>query len=217
MNLIFLAPPAAGKGTFSGMLKEKYGFNHISAGDVLRNEISNESPIGKEVKEIMSQGKMVNDDLMAKLIETKLKSLDTNIPFMMDGYPRKINQVYDFEKILTNLNLNVDKVLFINIDKETGLKRVLGRFSCPKCKRDYNTLTGFHTPINENLCDDCGIELISRIDDTKESYENRYNIYMNETMPLIEYYKQNGKLIELDGTKDPNITFETIENILGVK
>ncbi len=217
MNIIFIAPPAAGKGTISDLLKEKYGFTHISAGDVLREQVNIGSEIGKEVKEIMNRGEMVNDDLMKRLIETKLKSIDLKIPFMLDGYPRKMNQREDYENILNSLGLNVDKVLFINIDKETGLKRILGRISCPKCKKNYNNLTGYAKPKEENFCDDCHIELIARNDDTKEAYEKRYDIYMTETAPVIEYYKQNGKLVEIDGTKSPEETLEVVENILGVK
>lgn len=216
MNIIFIAPPAAGKGTFSTMLKEKYGFNHISAGEVLREQVSLDNEIGKEVKEIMSRGEMIDDNLMKKLIEIKLKSLDLTVPFMMDGYPRKINQAHDYENILADLNLDVDKVLFINIDKETGLKRILGRVTCPVCKKGYNLLTGVMTPKNGELCDDCNVELVSRSDDNKESYETRYDIYMNETTPVIEYYKEKGKLIEIDGSKNPDETLKVIESLLGV-
>lgn len=217
MNIIWIAPPAAGKGTFSSMLKEKYGFNHISAGDVLREQVALQSEIGKEVKDIMDRGEMVDDSLMKRLIETKLKSIDLTIPFMMDGYPRKLNQAEDYESILKELNVDVDKVIFINIDKETGLKRVLGRVNCPQCKRSYNTLTGYATPKVEGLCDDCNVPLVSRADDNKESYEKRYDVYMNETEPVIDRYRAQGKLIEIDGTKDPESTLAYLEEILGVK
>lgn len=216
MNIIWIAPPAAGKGTFSGLLKEKYGFNHISAGDVLREQISLGSDIGKEVESIIAKGEMVDDNLMKRLIETKLKSLDLTIPFMMDGYPRKINQAHDYEEILSSLGLNVDKVIYINIDKETGLKRVLGRISCPICKKTYNVLTGYNTPKNGKLCDNCNVELISRTDDTKESYEKRFDIYMTETAPVIDYYRKQGKLITIDGTKEPEETLKSLITLLGV-
>ncbi len=217
MNLIFIAPPAAGKGTYCTLLKEKYGFNHISAGDVLREQVSSGSEIGNIVKNIMAKGEMVNDDLMAKLIEIKLNSLDLNVPFMLDGYPRKINQVKDYERILKKLNLDVDKVLFINIDKETGLKRILGRVTCPKCNKGYNTLTGYMSPKVEGICDDCKIPLVKRTDDTKEAYEKRFDIYLNSTKEVLNYYKEKGKVIEIDGTKDPTTGFKELEILLGVK
>ena len=217
MNIIWIAPPAAGKGTYSSLLKEKYGFNHISAGDVLREQVALNTDIGKEVSSIISKGEMVNDDLMKRLIENKLKSIDLSIPFMMDGYPRKMNQAHDYEQILCSLNLKVDKVIFINIDKETGLKRVLGRATCPKCKRTYNLLTGYNTPKNGDLCDYCNEKLITRTDDTKESYEKRYDIYMKETKPVIDYFDLFGKLITIDGTKEPEVTLSNLETLLGVK
>ena len=150
MNIIWIAPPAAGKGTYSSLLKEKYGFNHISAGDALREQVSLGTEIGKEVKEIIEKGEMVDDSLMKRLIEAKLKTLDLSVPFMMDGYPRKINQAHDYEEILKKLNIDVDKVIYIDIDKETGLKRVLGRRTCPKCKKGYNVLTGYNKPKEED-------------------------------------------------------------------
>ena len=107
MNIIWIAPPAAGKGTYSSLLKEKYGFNHISAGDALREQVSLGTEIGKEVKQIIEKGEMVDDNLMKRLIEAKLKTLDLTVPFMMDGYPRKINQVHDYEEILKKLNIDV--------------------------------------------------------------------------------------------------------------
>lgn len=216
MNIIWVAPPAAGKGTYCTMLKEKYGFIHISAGELLRSEVSLNTLIGKEIKDIVNNGEMIDDNLMAKLIEKKLKEIDMNIPFMLDGYPRKMNQVKDYEEILLSLGLEVDKVLFINIDKATGLNRILGRRNCPVCNKNYN-LYGFPKPVIENTCDACNVKLISRTDDNKESYENRYETYTEETSEVINYYKTLGKLIEIDGTKDPIETFKVIEDLLGVK
>ena len=201
MNIIFIAPPAAGKGTYSSLLKTKYNFTHISAGDILREVVNTGTPLGEEVNKIMKRGEMINDEIICKLIESKLTQIDLSKPFMLDGFPRKINQALELEKILNNLKINVDKVIFINITKETGLKRILGRL----------------TPKNIGVCDDCSTELTGRKDDTKEAYETRYDIYMNETLPLIEYYKGHDKLVEIDGSGTVEEVFENIENILGVK
>lgn len=217
MNIIFLAPPAAGKGTYSSLLNSIYGFTHISAGDVLREEVNKGTDLSKELNEIMKHGEMINDDIMARLMASKLKSIDLDKPFMLDGYPRKLNQVEDYERILSNLGKEVDKVLFINIDKNTGLKRILGRISCPVCKRIYNTENPELTPKNEGLCDDCNTALKGRTDDTLEAYETRYDIYMKETLPVIEHYKNLGKLIEIDGCATVEEVFRNIENALGVK
>lgn len=216
MNIIWIAPPAAGKGTFSSLLKEKYGFNHISAGEILREQVALKSEIGNQIESILAKGEMIDDNLMKRLIELKLKSIDLSIPFMLDGYPRRINQAHDYEEILHSLGIDVDKVIFINIDKETGLNRILGRVSCPTCKKSYNTLSGNFMPKEEGICDVCNTPLVSRSDDTKESYEKRYDIYMNETLPVIEYYKEMGKLIEIDGTQKPEETLKSLETLLGV-
>lgn len=215
MNLIWIAPPAAGKGTYCSMFKDKYGFNHISAGDVLREEVKNESEIGKEIASIMAKGEMIDDHLMKKLIEKKLTTLDLSTPFMLDGYPRKLNQAEDYEEILGKLGLNVDKVIFINISKETGLKRVLGRRTCPNCKRGYNILTGLNPKI-DGICDNCGSTLESRSDDTEESYSTRYDVYTNETKAVIEKYRSEGKLIEINGEGAPEEIFKELEKLLGV-
>lgn len=217
MNIIFIAPPAAGKGTYSSLLKTKYNFTHISAGDVLREVVNTGTPLGEEVNKIMKRGEMINDEIICKLIESKLTQIDLSKPFMLDGFPRKINQALELEKILNNLKINVDKVIFINITKETGLKRILGRITCPVCKRIYNLENPELTPKNIGVCDDCSTELTVRKDDTKEAYETRYDIYMNETLPLIEYYKGHDKLVEIDGSGTVEEVFENIENILGVK
>lgn len=217
MNIIWIAPPAAGKGTYSSLLKEKYGFTHISAGDVLREQVSLKTEIGKKIEAIINKGEMVDDNLMKELIENKINSIDLSKPFMLDGYPRKLNQAHDYEQILESHNIDVDKVLFINISKETGLKRVLGRLNCPNCKRSYNEFLKDTMPKKEGICDECNIPLERRKDDRPLSYENRYHVYMTETSPVIEYFRNKGKLIEIDGSKSPEETLKVIENILGVK
>ncbi len=216
MNVIWIAPPAAGKGTYSSLLKEKYGFSHISAGDVLREEIAKGSAIGKEIESIVSSGKMVDDTLLKQLIENKLRSIDLSKPFMLDGYPRRLNQAIDYEDILNRLGIEKPIVIFINIDKETGLNRILGRVNCPNCKRNYNLTSGYAKPKVDGICDDCKTPLEHRSDDNKESYENRYNTYFNETTELINKYKDEGSLIEIDGSKSPEENFGIITKILGV-
>ena len=227
-NILFIAPPAAGKGTFSELIKEKYGYLHISTGDLLREEVKSGSDLGKELSEIMSSGKLVSDDLIKRMLENKLTTLDKNKPFIMDGYPRTLDQVKDYEEILEKLGLNIGKAIYLKIDKETGLKRVLGRLTCPKCKKGrvlgrltcpkckkgYNKLTGYNMPKVEWICDDCKVELESRVDDTEEAYNIRYDTYMKETKPIIEYFKSKNNLIEIDSTQDADSTMKEIEKWL---
>lgn len=214
MNIVFVAPPAAGKGTYSELLKEKHGYLHVSAGEVLREEVKAKTEIGNEISSIIQSGKLIDNNLMKRLLEKKLSTLDENKPFIMDGYPRTMDQVKDYLDILEKLNLEMGKVIYLNIDTETGLKRVLGRLTCPICKKGYNRLTGYNMPKKEWLCDECGVELESRLDDTEESYKIRYNTYINETKPLIDYFKSTGNLVEIDATKDADSTMKEIEKWL---
>ena len=216
MNIIWIAPPAAGKGTYSSIFKDKYEFTHISAGDTLREQVSLNTEIGKEISGILNEGKMVDDNLMKKLIRNKLLNIDLSKPFMLDGYPRRLNQAIDYEDILKELNIESPKVIFINIDKETGLKRILSRVNCPNCKRSYNLSNDNFKPKVDGVCDDCGSPLMHRSDDNEESYENRYNTYFNETKDLIEKYRRENNLIEVDGTKSPEDNIKEIIKILGV-
>ena len=213
-NILFIAPPAAGKGTFSDLLKQKYGYVHISTGDLLREEVKSGSDLGKELSEIMASGKLVSDELIKKMLENKLKTINKDTPFIMDGYPRTLKQVNDYEEILEELGLDIGKAIYLKIDKETGLKRVLGRLTCPKCKKGYNKLTGYNMPKVEWICDDCKVELESRKDDTEEAYGARYDTYMNETKPVIDYFKSKNNLIEIDSTLDADSTMNEIEKWL---
>lgn len=216
MNIVFIAPPAAGKGTYSEMLQERYGYNHISPGELFRCEVTESTPLGKKVKEIMDKGELVDDVITASIIEKKLKTLDQKTPFILDGYPRTINQIPYYEQILKNIGREVDKVIFIDIDKETGLKRKLSRLTCPNCNRSYNTLNKDLTPKEENICDDCKTSLTRRTDDTKEAYEKLYDIYLEETLDLIKYFDSKNKLERIDGTMDKDEVFKRIEKSLGV-
>ena len=214
MNILFIAPPAAGKGTFSDLIKNKYGYTHISTGDLLREEVKSGSELGKMLSDKMSKGELISDDLIKEILEKKLEIINKNKPFIMDGYPRTIEQAKAYEEILEKLNLDLGKVIYLKIDKETGLKRVLGRLTCPKCKKGYNKLTGYNMPKVEWVCDECNVELESRKDDTEEAYNVRYDTYMRETQPLIDYFKNKGNLIEIDSTKDADSTMKEIEQWL---
>ena len=217
MNIIFFAPPAAGKGTYSDLLQERHGYNHISPGELFREQVANKTEIGSYLKETMDKGMMIDDKIVKKVIEEKLETLDLSKPIVIDGYLRTESQIPDFESIVEKYNINVDKEILINISKETGLKRKLSRLVCPSCKRGYNTLNPSLIPLKEGICDECGTELITRTDDTKEAYESLYEIYLKDTMPVIEYFRNKGILEVVDGEKAPEEVFKQIENIIGVK
>ena len=213
MNVIFIAPPAAGKGTFSSLLVDKYNYNHISAGDVLRDEVASGSELGNKISNIISTGALVDDQMLKELIIKKFKNIDLSRPIIMDGYPRKINQAKDYIEILKMFNLDLGKVIFIEIDKKTALDRVLGRLNCPECKRSYNKYTNLK-PKKDGICDVCGTELISRSDDNEQSFVNRFNNYLNETAPLVNYFKEKNNFNMINGNDEATSIFKKIENIL---
>lgn len=211
-NIIFIAPPAAGKGTQSELLVSEFGYNHISTGDLLRLKQNDGSELGNYIKDLLSQGKFVDDDIVTDLLKEKLSSI--NGPFILDGYPRNIEQATRLENVLKSLNLSIDAVIYLNVDSKTAMQRALGRVSCPKCNKIYNKYINEKMPKVANICDDCGIELIGRSDDNEESFKIRFDTYINQTKPLLDYYKSNGLLVIIDKVNTPNETFEEVKKVI---
>lgn len=211
-NIIFIAPPAAGKGTQSELLVSEFGYNHISTGDLLRLKQNDGSELGNYIKDLLSQGKFVDDDIVTDLLKEKLSSI--NGPFILDGYPRNIEQATRLENVLKSLNLSIDAVIYLNVDSKTAMQRALGRVSCPKCNKIYNKYINEKMPKVANICDDCGIELIDRSDDNEESFKIRFDTYINQTKPLLDYYKSTGLLVIIDKVNTPNETFEEVKKVI---
>ena len=211
-NIIFIAPPAAGKGTQSELLVSEFGYNHISTGDLLRSKQNDGSELGNYIKDLLSQGKFVDDDIVTKLLSDKLSSI--NGPFILDGYPRNIEQANILENVLKSLSLSIDAVIYLNVDSGSAMKRALGRISCPKCNKIYNKYIEEKMPKVTNICDDCGVELIGRSDDNEESFKIRFDTYISQTQPLLDYYKSNGLLVIIDKVNTPNETFEEVKKVI---
>ena len=211
-NIIFIAPPAAGKGTQSELLVSEFGYNHISTGDLLRSKQNDGSELGNYIKDLLSQGKFVDDEIVTKLLSDKLSTI--NGPFILDGYPRNIEQANILENVLKSLSLSIDAVIYLDVDSETAMKRALGRVSCPKCNKIYNKYIEEKMPKVTNVCDDCGVELIGRSDDNEESFKIRFDTYISQTQPLLDYYKSNGLLVIIDKVNTPNETFEEVKKVI---
>ena len=154
MNLILAAAPAAGKGTVAEILNQKYGLIGVSAGELLRG-VDPETELGKKIRKIQSEGKLVDNEITNELMKQRLSKDDVKSGVILDGYPRVMDQVYALESMKNELNLNIDYVIYLKVDYETALKRTLGRRICPNCKKTYNVLTGYNTPKVENTCDNC--------------------------------------------------------------
>lgn len=207
-NVIFIAPPAAGKGTQSAIL-ESFGYLHISTGDMLREEIAKESTIGMQIKDIISKGLLVSDDIVFELIKNKLTNIDK--PFILDGFPRSINQALMLDQLFNELNINNYEVIYLDIDMDSAMKRALGRLTC-KCGASYNIFYDNLKPKVDGICDKCGSSLTKRDDDNEESFKIRFNTFKTNNEQILEFYKNNNKLHIVDATKD-NVT-DTIKEIL---
>lgn len=215
-NIIFLAAPNGGKGTLSEMLVEKYGYGHISTGDLLRDEVKKKTPLGLEVEEIMQSGNFVSDEIIIKLIENRIQEKDCENGYILDGFPRTIVQAEKYDEMLEKLGRDIGTVINIDISKEMALGRSLSRITCPKCKKIYNKVSEQMKPKVEWICDNCGVELIQRDDDKEETFTKRFDDYINKTMPLINYYESKGILRTIKANEDKNKTFaEAVEIIEG--
>lgn len=207
-NIIFIAPPAAGKGTQSNMLKDKYGYKHLSTGDMLREAIASGSELGKAVKNIIDKGNLVSDEVMIELIKDKLTEIKGK-PFILDGFPRTLNQAINLDKIINEEYI----AIYLDLDKEVALKRIEGRFTCG-CGKSYNIYEESLKPKVEGFCDNCGSKLIKRADDNIEAFKIRLDSYEKNTEPILNYYKDKGLLYKIDVNRDLQEIFEDISKVV---
>ena len=209
-SVIFIAPPAAGKGTQSSRL-EDLGYIHISTGDMLREEISRGSKLGMEIKEIIDKGKLVSDELVYELIKNKLDNITK--PFILDGYPRTLTQAESLDNLLQELNLNNYEVIYLDLPFEEALKRALGRLTC-SCGASYNIYYKNLAPKKDGICDKCGESLTKRCDDNEESFKVRFETFINNTKPIKEYYENKNKLHIIDALASNEEITDKIKEIL---
>jgi len=193
-NIILIAPPGAGKGTQAKMLCSKFNMVHISVGDLLRSEIEKGNDLSESLKQRMQSGKLVEDELILKIMEKRLNESDLDNGFILDGFPRNINQAINLDKITDK----IDAVIYLEVSKEELERRIVGRLVCKTCGASYSELIEELMPINNNICDKCNSKLEKRIDDTVEIFNNRYNTYLEETYPILEFYKEKNKLYTIN-------------------
>ncbi len=194
-HIILLGPPGAGKGTFSSQVKEVLpDIIHISTGDIFRENLKNETPLGLKAKSYMDEGKLVPDEITNDMVKKSLDDISDK-SWVLDGYPRNLNQA-EFLSTITS----IDSVILLSVDHKILIKRILGRFSCPNCGEIYNKY--FIKPKKKGICDKCNskIEFKQRPDDTKETLNNRLDVYEKNTKPLIDFYKDQGLVKEIDYT-----------------
>lgn len=213
INIIFIAPPAAGKGTISKYLVDKYGYIHLSTGDLLREIAKEDTTLGHKVAKLMQDGKFISDEIILDIFEKKFTEIK-NKPFILDGIPRKKEQAQFLDKIFAKYNVDNYKVINIDIDKDLLMKRATGRRLCQNCGASYNIYFEGFKPLRENTCNTCQHELIQRKDDTEETFDIRYQTYLEETQPLLEYYESKNLLYQIDASKPQDDILKSVDNIL---
>lgn len=212
MNILFMGPPGAGKGTQAERIVNEFGIPHISTGDAFRLAIKQGTPIGVKAKEYMDQGLLVPDDVTIGIVEERLQQSDCEKGFLLDGFPRTLSQAEALDDILSRLNTRLDHVINLKVDREKLLARLTGRRICKTCGSTYHVV--FNPPKQEGICDKCGGELYQRSDDNEESVGIRLDEYINKTAPLLTFYENKGLLRQIDGDQEIDAVSAQIASIL---
>jgi len=206
MNLIILGAPGAGKGTQAEKIIAKYNLPHISTGDIFRANIKNGTPVGLKAKGYIDKGQLVPDEVVIELVDSRLKEDDCKKGYLLDGFPRTLAQAEALDKIT-----KIDTVLNLDVDLSKLLARIVGRRVCPRCNAGTNIVWDSFT----SECPKCEVAYIQRPDDTEETVKNRLDVYNNQTVPLIEYYKRKGILKNVVGMGAVDEVFAGVVEVLG--
>ncbi|GBR01298.1 adenylate kinase [Acetobacter oeni] len=213
MNIIFLGPPGAGKGTQSKRLEARYGIAQISTGDMLRAEVKAGSETGRAAKTLMDSGKLVPDSMIVSMLENRIQQPDCAKGFILDGFPRTVGQAEALDEVLARLKSRIDVVLVLQVDEGALADRIAGRFSCAKCGASYNDVSK-PTKVPDT-CDVCGShDFIRRADDNRETVASRLASYRKETMPLLPYYEKKVKVAFIDGMAPIETVSARIDSIM---
>lgn len=212
MRLILLGPPGAGKGTQASSIVAEYGITHISTGDIFRHNIKNETELGKKVKSYLDKGQLVPDELTIDLVWDRLSKDDCKKGFLLDGFPRTINQAEALQKGLEERGLKLDKVINIDVGKNILVKRLSGRRVCKNCGETYHIDN--KPTLKDGVCDKCSGEVIQRADDNEKTVLDRIEVYEKQTFPLIDFYKNLGLILTVDGTLSIEDVFSQIKESL---
>ena len=212
MNIILLGPPGAGKGTQAKMLIGKYQIPQISTGDILRAAVKEGTALGKEAKSFMDKGQLVPDSVVIGIVEERIQEPDCTKGYMLDGFPRTVPQAEALDGMLSKLSVGIDHVVSIEVANDELVKRLTGRRTCRECGAGYHVM--FDPPKVEGVCDKCGGELYQRDDDNEQTVRSRLNVYESQTLPLIDYYKAQGKIRPIDGVGEIKEIFGRITTVL---
>lgn len=204
--------PGAGKGTQAEKIVEKYNIPHISTGDMFRAAITEGTELGIQAKSFMDKGALVPDEVTIGIVRERLSKDDCKKGFLLDGFPRTVAQAEALENILTDLDRQINFVININVDKDILMERLTGRRICKSCGATYHLV--FNPPAKEDTCDRCGGELYQRADDNEETVQNRLEVNVKQTQPLLDFYGEKGYLQNIDGQQDIKKVFEDVDGLL---
>ena len=207
MNVILLGAPGAGKGTQAVRIAAAMNIPHISTGDIFRKNIKEKTPVGLKAKSYIDRGQLVPDEVVVEIVQQRIDEDDCKNGFLLDGFPRTIAQAEALDRLT-----NIDNVINLEVDLDKLVDRITGRRVCEKCGESYHVSTK-----KDDICEKCGGKLIQRADDTEETVKSRLNVYKNETAPLINFYKNQGVLKNVDGMKSIEEVFEEISKALKIK
>ena len=213
MNLVLMGLPGAGKGTQAQKIVEDFPIPHISTGDIFRAAMKNETPMGIEAKKYIDKGELVPDEVTNGIVKERLAQDDTKDGFMLDGFPRNLNQAAALDEMLAESNRHLDAVINIHVEPDVLVERLSGRFICRNCGATYHKL--YNAPKVEGTCDVCGHhEFYQRDDDKPETVKNRLDVNIKLNTPLVDYYQKKGVLHEINGEQDIDKVYEDIKKVL---
>lgn len=212
MNILFMGPPGAGKGTQAAVVVKELGIPHISTGDAFRLAIKQGTPIGLKAKSYTEQGLLVPDDVTIGIVEERLQQSDCEKGFLLDGFPRTLSQAEALGEILSRLGTSLDHVINLNVDRGLLMARLTGRRICSTCGTSYHLI--FNPPKQDGICDIDGGELYQRPDDNEESVAKRLDEYDNKTAPLLAFYDDKGLLRQVNGENEINVVSSEIVSML---
>ncbi|MCX6113294.1 MAG: adenylate kinase [Proteobacteria bacterium] len=208
-SVVLLGAPGSGKGTLATILKNSWNVPHISTGDMFREAVRANSPMGLKAFEYMKAGLLVPDDITIGVVDERFSKSDVKKGFILDGFPRTIKQAEALDEILTKNNIKLNSVILLDIDEKLIIKRITGRRTCPKCGAIYHIENV--PPRKQNICDKCSSDLIQRKDDTEEVVKERLNAYNKQTSPLVDFYRNKKILVRIDASKTPDKMIEQVE------
>lgn len=208
MHLIIMGAPGSGKGTYAKVLKDIFAVPHISTGEMFRKAIKEGSELGKLAQSLIDKGNFVPDDITNKLVKQRLAEEDCKKGFLLDGYPRNLDQAKAFTEILKELNIDLDAVINLNVEDDEIVKRIVNRRLCSNCGQGYNIIT--LPPKVEGVCDLCNSPLYTRADDNEETVKIRLTVYNNQTKPLVEYYEALNKIVNINSNQEIELVIKEI-------